>query len=62
MKIKTNRTLLAALVVSSLLSPSVMAACNGTDLTTCPAPFDARLPDTYHAHLEPGRSRGGLSQ
>ena len=47
MKIKTNRTLLAALVVSSLLSPSVMAACNGTDLTTCPAPFDARLQDAH---------------
>ncbi|BDJ17904.1 MULTISPECIES: serine hydrolase domain-containing protein [Enterobacter] len=47
MKIKTNRTLLAALVVSSLLSPAVMAACNGTDLTTCPTPFDARLPDAH---------------
>ena len=47
MKIKTNRTLLAALVVSSLLSPAVMAACKGTDLTTCPAPFDARLPDAH---------------
>lgn len=47
MKIKTNRTLLTALVISSLLSPAVMAACNGTDLTTCPAPFDARLPDAH---------------
>lgn len=47
MKIKTNRTLLAALVISSLLSPAVMAACNGTELTTCPAPFDARLPDAH---------------
>ena len=47
MKIKTNRTLLAALVISSLLSPAVMAACNGTDLTTRPAPFDARLPDAH---------------
>lgn len=48
MKNKTlNRTLLAALVVSSLLSPAVMAACHGTDLNPCPAPFDAPLPDTH---------------
>ncbi|HBI6860886.1 TPA: serine hydrolase [Enterobacter cloacae] len=47
MKTKTNLTLLAALVVSSLLSPAAMAACNGTDLATCPAPFDARLPDAH---------------
>lgn len=45
MKNKTNRTLLAALVVGSLVSPAAMAACGGTDLTTCPAPFDAKLPD-----------------
>lgn len=48
MKNKTlNRSLLAALVVSSLLSPAVMAACHGTDLNPCPAPFDATLPDTH---------------
>lgn len=48
MKNKTlNRSLLAALVVSSLLSPAVMAACHGTDLNQCPAPFDATLPDTH---------------
>ncbi|MBJ6384054.1 serine hydrolase [Enterobacter cloacae] len=47
MKNKTNRTLLAALVVGSLVSPAAMAACGGTDLTTCPAPFDAKLPDTH---------------
>ncbi|MCR6710941.1 hypothetical protein [Enterobacter bugandensis] len=63
MKNKTlNRTLLAALVVSSLLSPAVMAACHGTDLNPCPAPFDATLPDTaQHADLESGGSRGGFS-
>ena len=47
MKNKTNRTLLAALIVSSLLSPAAMAACNGTVLDTCPAPFDTKLPDAH---------------
>lgn len=47
MKNKTNRTLLAALIVSSLLSPAAMAACNGTVLDTCPAPFDTKLPDVH---------------
>lgn len=40
-------TLLAGLVVSSLLSPAAMAACAGTDLNACPAPFDSKLPDTH---------------
>ncbi|MES3353743.1 serine hydrolase domain-containing protein [Enterobacter kobei] len=47
MKNKTHRTLLAALIVSSLLSPAAMAACNGTVLDTCPAPFDTKLPDAH---------------
>ena len=47
MKNKTNRTLLAALVVGSLISPAAMAACNGTGLDACPAPFDAKLPDAH---------------
>ncbi|VFS25335.1 beta-lactamase family protein [Enterobacter cancerogenus] len=42
-----NFTLLAGLVFTSLLSPVAMAACEGTDLATCPAPFDAKLPDTH---------------
>ncbi|ENY3730111.1 TPA: serine hydrolase [Enterobacter kobei] len=47
MKNKINRTLLAALIVSSLLSPAAMAACNGTVLDTCPAPLDTKLPDAH---------------
>ena len=47
MKNTINRTLLAALIVSSLLSPAAMAACNGTVLDTCPAPFDTKLPDAH---------------
>jgi len=42
-----NLTLLAGLVVSSLLSPAAMAACEGTDLSACPAPFDSKLPDAH---------------
>lgn len=48
MKNKTlNITLLAGLVFSSLLSPAAMAACNGSDLTACPVPYDATLPDAH---------------
>lgn len=38
--------LLASLIAGVLLSPSAMAACEGTELTHCPAPFDKQLPDT----------------
>lgn len=44
---KINQALLAGLVFSSLLSPAAMAACEGTGLSACPAPFDAALPDTH---------------
>ncbi|WP_253377827.1 serine hydrolase domain-containing protein [unidentified bacterial endosymbiont] len=43
-----NVTLLAGLVASSLLASGAMAACKGTDLQTCPAPFDAYLPDPHN--------------
>lgn len=42
-----NITLLAGLVLGSLLSPAAMAACKGTELNACPAPFDSKLPDTH---------------
>lgn len=45
-----NRTLLAGVVISlcsGLFAPVALAACNGTDLNTCPAPFDKQLPDTH---------------
>ena len=45
-----NRTLLAGVVISlcsALFAPVALAACNGTDLNTCPAPFDKQLPDTH---------------
>lgn len=38
--------LLASLVAGALLSSPAMAACEGTELTACPAPFDTMLPDT----------------
>ena len=38
--------LLASLVAGALLSSPAMAACEGTELTACPAPFDTTLPDT----------------
>jgi CubicO group peptidase (beta-lactamase class C family) len=48
MKNKTLKlTLLAGLVFSSLFSPTVMAACHGSELAACPAPYDAKLPDTH---------------
>ncbi|HEM8022290.1 serine hydrolase [Enterobacter ludwigii] len=48
MKNKTLKlTLLAGLVFSSLFSPAVMAACHGSELTACPAPYDAKLPDAH---------------
>lgn len=43
-----NLTLLAGLVITSLLSPAAMAACEGTDLSACPAPFDRTLPDPHN--------------
>jgi len=50
MKNKTfTTTLLASVVIglfSSVLAPEALAACQGTDLSVCPAPFDTRLPDT----------------
>ncbi|HHA2338287.1 serine hydrolase domain-containing protein [Enterobacter ludwigii] len=45
-----NRTLLAGVVISlcsGLFAPVALAACDGTDLNTCPAPFDKQLPDTH---------------
>ncbi|EPL3464268.1 serine hydrolase domain-containing protein [Enterobacter ludwigii] len=45
-----NRTLLAGVVISlcsALFAPVALAACDGTDLNTCPAPFDKQLPDTH---------------
>ncbi|MGP2759392.1 serine hydrolase domain-containing protein [Serratia marcescens] len=45
-----NRSLLAGMVISlcsSLLAPAALAACAGTELSVCPAPFDAQLPDTH---------------
>ncbi len=38
--------ILASLIAGALLSPAAMAACEGTELTHCPAPFDKQLPDT----------------
>lgn len=38
--------LLASLVAGALLSSPAMAACEGTELSACPAPFDTTLPDT----------------
>ncbi|WP_297121527.1 serine hydrolase [uncultured Enterobacter sp.] len=43
-----NYTLLAGLVFGSLLSPVAMAACEGTELSACPAPFDKTLPDAHN--------------
>ncbi|MFG6062488.1 serine hydrolase domain-containing protein [Enterobacter ludwigii] len=40
-------TLLAGLIFSSLFSPAVMAACHDSELTACPAPYDAKLPDAH---------------
>ncbi|ENR6206917.1 serine hydrolase [Serratia marcescens] len=45
-----NRSLLAGIVISlcsGLLAPAALAACAGTELSVCPAPFDAQLPDTH---------------
>ena len=45
-----NRTLLAGVVISlcsGLFAPVALAACDDTDLNTCPAPFDKQLPDTH---------------
>lgn len=44
-----NSTLLASLVVglfSSVVAPDALAACKGTELSVCPAPYDTPLPDT----------------
>ena len=38
--------LLASLVAGAFLSSPAMAACEGTELTACPAPINAKLPDT----------------
>ena len=38
--------LLASLMAAAFISAPAMAACEGTALTECPAPFDAKLPDT----------------
>ena len=38
--------LLAGLVAGAFFCAPTMAACEGTELTRCPAPFDAQLPDT----------------
>ncbi|MFI2947680.1 serine hydrolase domain-containing protein [Serratia nematodiphila] len=45
-----NRSLLAGVVISlcsGLLAPAALAACAGIELSACPAPFDAQLPDTH---------------
>lgn len=45
-----NRSLLVGVVISlcsGLLAPAALAACAGTELSACPAPFDAQLPDTH---------------
>lgn len=45
-----NRNLLAGVVISlcsGLLAPAALAACAGTELSVCPAPFDTQLPDTH---------------
>ncbi|ANM78019.1 6-aminohexanoate-dimer hydrolase domain protein [Serratia marcescens] len=45
-----NRSLLAGVVISlcsGLLAPAALAACAGTELSACPAPFDTQLPDTH---------------
>ena len=45
-----NRSLLAGVVISlcsGLLASAALAACAGTELSACPAPFDAQLPDTH---------------
>ncbi|BEO04896.1 serine hydrolase [Serratia marcescens] len=45
-----NRSLLAGVVISlcsGLLAPAALAVCAGTELSACPAPFDAQLPDTH---------------
>ena len=44
---KVNHAVLAGLVFSTLISPAAVAACKGTDLSACPAPFDTTLPDTH---------------
>ena len=44
-----NSTLLASIVVglfSSVVAPDALAACQGTDLSVCPAPYETQLPDT----------------
>ncbi|MGP2962334.1 serine hydrolase domain-containing protein [Serratia ureilytica] len=45
-----NRSLLAGIVISlcsGLLAAVALAACAGTELSACPAPFDTQLPDTH---------------
>lgn len=45
-----NRRLIAGVVISlcnGLLAPVALAACAGTTLSACPAPFDTQLPDTH---------------
>lgn len=42
----TASCILASVIAGALFSPSAMAACEGTALTHCPAPFDKQLPDT----------------
>ena len=42
----TASCILASVIAGALFSPSAMAACEGTTLTHCPAPFDKQLPDT----------------
>ena len=44
---KVNHALLAGLIFSTLISPAAVAACIGTDLSACPAPFDTTLPNTH---------------
>ena len=42
----TASCILASVIAGALISPAAMAACEGTELTHCPAPFDKQLPDT----------------
>ncbi|EPY6898053.1 serine hydrolase domain-containing protein [Klebsiella pneumoniae] len=45
-----NPGLLSGVVISLcsvLLAPAAQAACTGTELSACPAPFDATLPDPH---------------
>lgn len=46
-----NPGLLSGVVISLcsvLLAPAAQAACTGTELSVCPAPFDAPLPDPHN--------------